>query len=221
MNSLHRVILYHKCVCPLSRAIAATFWPRGRRALRARRPRGPNVKNFFYLRVYQNHFGVGIKVLNCYHIDILRQNPGDIFPATCVCGWFASQQHWIQENSHWFHVRPDQYWLIHPDCKMEQSPLCSIRPTSCITCMGTDPPFNHCSYVIFTSNTNEIRGESLVENIAYTCPYRIKDMATYFSFSICAYISVSIEIFRLILRIRHWKKTFLFKRCGKRGQTYS
>ena len=28
----------------LSRAIAATFWPRGRRALRARRPRGPNVK---------------------------------------------------------------------------------------------------------------------------------------------------------------------------------
>ena len=29
----------------MSRAIAATFWPRGRRALRARRPRGPNVKN--------------------------------------------------------------------------------------------------------------------------------------------------------------------------------
>ena len=35
---------YHKCACPMSRAIAATFWPRGRRALRARRPRGPNVK---------------------------------------------------------------------------------------------------------------------------------------------------------------------------------
>ena len=34
---------YHKCACPMSRAIAATFWPRGRRALRARRPRGPNV----------------------------------------------------------------------------------------------------------------------------------------------------------------------------------
>ena len=30
----------------LSRANAATFWPRGRRALRARRPRGPNVKNY-------------------------------------------------------------------------------------------------------------------------------------------------------------------------------
>ena len=29
----------------LSRAIAATFWPRGRRARSARRPRGPNVKN--------------------------------------------------------------------------------------------------------------------------------------------------------------------------------
>ena len=25
---------YHKCACPMSRAIAATFWPRGRRALR-------------------------------------------------------------------------------------------------------------------------------------------------------------------------------------------
>ena len=36
---------YHKCACPMSRAIAATFWPRGRRALRARRPRGLNVKN--------------------------------------------------------------------------------------------------------------------------------------------------------------------------------
>ena len=36
---------YHKCACPMSRAIAATFWPRGRRALRARRPGGPNVKN--------------------------------------------------------------------------------------------------------------------------------------------------------------------------------
>ena len=35
---------YHKCACPMSRAIAATFWPHGRRALRARRPRGPNVK---------------------------------------------------------------------------------------------------------------------------------------------------------------------------------
>ena len=35
---------YHKCACPMSRAIAATFWPCGRRALRARRPRGPNVK---------------------------------------------------------------------------------------------------------------------------------------------------------------------------------
>ena len=37
---------YHKCACPMSRAIAATFWPRGRRALRARRPRGPNVKKW-------------------------------------------------------------------------------------------------------------------------------------------------------------------------------
>ena len=43
---------YHKCACPMSRAIAATFWPRGRRALRARRPRGPNVKNHHSLRFF-------------------------------------------------------------------------------------------------------------------------------------------------------------------------
>ena len=35
---------YLKCACPMSKAIAATFWPRGRRALCACRPRGPNVK---------------------------------------------------------------------------------------------------------------------------------------------------------------------------------
>ena len=42
---------YHKCACPMSRAIAATFWPRRRRALRARRPRGPNVKKSMYLYI--------------------------------------------------------------------------------------------------------------------------------------------------------------------------
>ena len=39
----------------LSRAIAATFWPRGRRALRARRPRGPNVKKYFTLLGFDPH----------------------------------------------------------------------------------------------------------------------------------------------------------------------
>ena len=46
----------HKCACPMSRAIAATFWPRGRRALRARRPRGPNVKNTKMIRVWWTLF---------------------------------------------------------------------------------------------------------------------------------------------------------------------
>ena len=46
---------YHKCACPMSRAIAATFWPRGRRALPARRPRGPNVKKHPKLSIGSNN----------------------------------------------------------------------------------------------------------------------------------------------------------------------
>ena len=39
----------------MSRAIAATFWPRGRRALRARRPRSPNVKNLYgHVKIINN-----------------------------------------------------------------------------------------------------------------------------------------------------------------------
>ena len=45
---------YHKCACPMSRAIAATFWPRGRRALCARRPRGPNVKKNIVQESYES-----------------------------------------------------------------------------------------------------------------------------------------------------------------------
>ena len=41
---------YHKCACPMSRAIAATFWPRGRRA--RSRPRGPNVKKIDILCLF-------------------------------------------------------------------------------------------------------------------------------------------------------------------------
>ena len=55
---------YHKCACPMSRAIAATFWPRGRRALRARRPRGPNVKTF--------HWGYYTKFL-CHFVHVLSE----------------------------------------------------------------------------------------------------------------------------------------------------
>ena len=49
---------HHKCACPMSRAIAATFWPHGRRALRARRPRGPNVKKCSYILSYRVQWSV-------------------------------------------------------------------------------------------------------------------------------------------------------------------
>ena len=87
-----------------------------------------------------------------------------------VCGWFASQ--------HWKNTGELAPILLSPwsalDCKMEQSPPWSIRPANCTTCMGMEPPFNHCSYEIITSNTNEIWGASVVENIAFTCHYKTK-----------------------------------------------
>ena len=57
---------YHKCACPMSRAIAATFWLRGRRALRARRPRGPNVKSF------AQEFRLHAKFCNMYRVYCLN-----------------------------------------------------------------------------------------------------------------------------------------------------
>ena len=74
---------YHKCACPMSRAIAATFWPRGRRALRARRPRGPNVKiscqeldikqyyryiyRYYRYKQFDNRYGFSISIDNTTH----------------------------------------------------------------------------------------------------------------------------------------------------------
>ena len=64
---------YHKCTCPMSRAIAATFWPRGRRALRARRPRGPNVKKscqeldiyrYYRYKQFDDQYGFSISIGN-------------------------------------------------------------------------------------------------------------------------------------------------------------
>ena len=53
----------------LSRVIAVTFWPRGRRARSPRRPRGPNVKNvyLYYRYNFCNHIRMHmclIKLIN-------------------------------------------------------------------------------------------------------------------------------------------------------------
>ena len=63
---------YHKCACPMSRAIAATFWPRGRRALRARRPRGPNVKNDIIEKVERKHFFLTWLKTKCIDRNVLK-----------------------------------------------------------------------------------------------------------------------------------------------------
>ena len=56
----------------LSMAIAATFWPRGRRALRARRPQGPNVKNVVHTRMHCQSPPVCVVTIPWTTICILR-----------------------------------------------------------------------------------------------------------------------------------------------------
>ena len=63
-----------------------------------------------------------------------------------------------------FRILPAQYWIIRPDRKMEHLPPWSIRPACCITWERTCH-LKHCNYVIFTSNTNEFRGVSIIKNI--------------------------------------------------------
>ena len=80
---------YHKCACPMSRAIAATFWPRGRRALRARRPRGPNVKNN------------GTSVFPCLLTHWGRDKMAEIFQTTFSNAFSGITTHEFWLRFHW------------------------------------------------------------------------------------------------------------------------
>ena len=80
------------------------------------------------------------------------------------------------ERSPWFRARLAQYWIIRPDCQMEHPPPWSIRPTSCSTCMGSwERTFHlkHCSYVIFTSNTDEIVKKKYCSYMSLSLPANI------------------------------------------------
>ena len=80
-----------------------------------------------------------------------------------VCDWFASQ-HWAGDLPR-FRVPPAQYWIIRPDYKMEHSPHSLFALPAALSGWERTCHFKHCSYAIFTSNTDEIRGGSIVKTL--------------------------------------------------------
>ena len=78
------------------------------------------------------------------------------------------------EKSPRFRVRPAQYWIIRPDCKMEHSPHGLFALPAALHAWERTCHFKHGSYVIFASNTDEIRGVSIVKNIAVICHYHFR-----------------------------------------------
>ena len=132
-----------------------------------------------------------------------------------------------------FHVPPAQYWIIRPDCKMEHSPQGLFALPAALLAWERTCHFKHCSCVIFTSNTDEIRGGSIVKNIAVICHYHfrrtfrydfvntdwydtcVKNTATYYcSFIIRAY--GFLQGHRLTLVIKHWRNRFYLKDVANR-----
>ena len=73
-----------------------------------------------------------------------------------------------------FRVPPAQYWIIRPDYKMEHSPHGLFALPAALLAWERTCHFKHCSYAIFTNNTDEIRGGSIVENIAVICHYHFR-----------------------------------------------
>ena len=139
------------------------------------------------------------------------------------------------EKSPRFRVRPAQYWIIRPIVKWSTRPHGLFALSAALHAWERTCHFKHCSYMIFTSNADEIGGVSIIKNIAVICHYHfrrtfryhfvntytcVKNTATYYcSFIIWAY-GFSTGIW-LTLVIKHWKNRFLFKRYGKRDQKYS
>ena len=129
------------------------------------------------------------------------QGPGEVFPATCRI-WLIGLTALSCRN------RPDFAFALlstksfDPIVKWSTRPYCLFALPAALHAWERTCHCKHCSYVIFTSNTDDIRGVSIVRNIAViyhhfrrtfrydfvntdTC---VKNTATYYcSFVIWAY----------------------------------
>ena len=97
------------------------------------------------------------------------QNPGGI---SCYMSYVIDSPCSIElEISPRFRARLAQYWIIRPIVKLSTRPHGLFALPAALHAWERTCHFKHCSYVIFTSNTDEIRGVSIVKNIAVICHY--------------------------------------------------
>ena len=89
-----------------------------------------------------------------------------------VCDWFASQ-HWAGEIAP-ISRSPCSVLDHSPDCEMEHSPHGLFALPAALHAWERTHHFKQCSYVIFASNTDEIRGVSIVKNVAVICHYHFR-----------------------------------------------
>ena len=61
-----------------------------------------------------------------------------------------------------------------PIVKWSTRPHCLFTLPAALHAWERTCHFKHCSYVIFTSNTDGIRGVSIVKNIAVLCHYHVR-----------------------------------------------
>ena len=132
------------------------------------------------------------------------QNLGEVLPATCRAVMLL-----IRLAALSWKKRPDFAFALlsagsfAPIVKWSTRPHGLFTRPAALHAWERTCRFKHCSYVILTSNTDGIRGVSIVKNIAAICHYNfrrtfrcdvantdtcVKNPATYyFSFITCAY----------------------------------
>ena len=140
-----------------------------------------------------------------------------------ACDWFASQ-HWAGEIAPILRLPCSSTGSFAPSVKWSTRPHGLFALPAALHAWARTCHFKHCSYVIFTSNMDEIRGVSIVKILQLyviftsvehfvmiflntdTC---VKIRQHYCSFIIWAYFFTGIH--RLTLVIKHWKNRFYLK----------
>ena len=100
-----------------------------------------------------------------FQVDM--QNPGEVFPATCRM-WLIRLAALSWRN------RPDFSFStgsFAPIVKWSTRPHGLFALPAALHAWERTYHFKNCSYVLFTSNMDEIRGVSIVANIAVICHY--------------------------------------------------
>ena len=164
------------------------------------------------------------------HSSSWYANPGDVFSAKCRM-WL------IRLPALRWRDRPDFAFALlsagsfAPIIKWSTRPHGLFTLPAAVHAWEQTCHFKQCSYVIFTSNTDEIvlkycnyMSSSLPANISLRfCKhwYLCKKYGNIFLFIYHMGIWFSTGIYRLTLVIKHWeKKSFFLKRCGQRDQKY-